>query len=198
MEDKFELLVDGLVTDGYFVTDDFFDPSFVENIRLDLTLLHEAEAFHKAGIGKGNKVIVEGAIRNDEVLWIDPTISIISARFLEYMDALRAYINYTCFAGIGGGEFHYAHYEKGGFYKKHLDCFKNSNSRMFTFIIYLNANWQKGDGGELNMFLENGERLIEPTFGRVVCFKSDLIEHEVLKSHKKRLSATGWFKRAEY
>jgi len=31
-----------------------------------------------------------------------------------------------------------------------------------------------------------------PVAGRLVCFRSDIIEHEVLPSKKERLSITGW------
>jgi SM-20-related protein len=63
---------------------------------------------------------------------------------------------------------------------------------MITLILYLNDNWQPGDGGELKIYKENEEILVEPIGGRCIIFKSAALEHEVLLTNKSRLSLTGW------
>jgi SM-20-related protein len=58
----------------------------------------------------------------------------------------------------------------------------------------LNKNWKPENGGELKLYLENGEELtIEPRAGTLVVFESHM-EHEVLMSHADRYSITGWLK----
>jgi Rps23 Pro-64 3,4-dihydroxylase Tpa1-like proline 4-hydroxylase len=52
-------------------------------------------------------------------------------------------LNATCYTGITDYEFHYTLYEKGSFYKKHFDQFRNNDSRQYSMIMYLNTNWQK-------------------------------------------------------
>jgi SM-20-related protein len=47
-------------------------------------------------------------------------------------------MNETCYAGITGYEFHYAFYEEGSFYKRHVDQFQNNQGREFSMITYLN------------------------------------------------------------
>jgi SM-20-related protein len=42
------------------------------------------------------------------------------------------------------------------------------------------------------MYLKRGIKDALPIAGRLVCFRSDVIEHEVLPSKKERLSVTGW------
>ena len=52
------------------------------------------------------------------------------------------------------------------------------------------------DGGKLIIYIqENGiEKAIEiePLAGRLVCFKSELLEHEVKETFAERLSVTDW------
>lgn len=195
-EAKHELLVQGFIDEGYYITADFFEIGFIKKLRKDLKLL--LPEFQRAGIGNWKGHIIEGSIRKDEVFWLDQETSDASGKFLRRMNELKDYLNYTCYAGINGGEFHYARYPKGAFYKKHIDSFKNSNDRLFTFILYLNeTNWQPDDGGQLKMYLDGEELLIEPQGGKIVFFKSDEIEHEVLPANRERLSVTGWFRKSE-
>ena len=112
------------------------------------------------------------------------------------MDDFVQYLNETCYTGITSYEFHYAMYEKGSFYKRHLDRFRNDDRRLFSMITYLNADWQEGDGGELSIFHDDGQtQNISPTNGKSVFFKSDELEHEVLKTIVPRMSITGWLRR---
>jgi SM-20-related protein len=63
-------------------------------------------------------------------------------------------------------------------------------------ISYLNDNWQQGDGGELSVEQDGPDLAISPVLGKTVFFKSDELSHEVLLTHKPRLSVTGWLKRS--
>jgi hypothetical protein len=55
------------------------------------------------------------------------------------------------------------------------------DTRKLTCIIYLNPQYQDGDGGELRLLLLNGGCLdLDPRGGRMVIFWSDEIPHEVL------------------
>ena len=98
--------------------------------------------------------------------------------------------------GINGYEFHYALYETGSFYKKHIDQFRNNPSRQYSMIIYLNTDWVAGDGGQLSIHqVGKASQEIDPTGGKTVFFKSSELEHEVLVANKPRISITGWLKR---
>jgi hypothetical protein len=69
----------------------------------------------------------------------------------------------------------------------------NKPQRKITAILYLNHEW---DGGQLRIFHNantNDEYIdIDPSFGKLVIFRSDLIEHEVLPSFKDRMAITFW------
>ena len=97
--------------------------------------------------------------------------------------------------GILQKEFHYAIYPKGTFYKKHIDTFQNDDRRKLSFVCYLNEDgWLPKNGGELVLYLKEGEKTIYPLPGRVVIFESQIIEHEVKPVNTERLSITGWLK----
>ena len=64
---------------------------------------------------------------------------------------------------------------------------------MISMVVYLNKAWQKGDGGELEIFRKDGTSfLVEPIEARCVMFKSAAVPHAVLASNKPRYSLTGW------
>src|SRR5690606_23077857 len=104
--------------------------------------------------------------------------------------------------GLKSFEAHLAKYPPGSFYKRHIDQFQQVSYRIISCILYLNADWREGDGGELRIFLPDGKRGekqidIVPKAGTLVCFKSDEIPHEVLPTHKERYSFTGWMRNIE-
>ncbi|MFD2634174.1 2OG-Fe(II) oxygenase [Pedobacter mendelii] len=110
------------------------------------------------------------------------------------MDSFILHLNQTCYTGITGYEFHYTMYQKGSFYKKHYDQFKNNGSRKYSMIIYLNIGWKLGDGGELCIYKKGIAQNISPVNCKSVFFKSDKLEHEVLTTNVVRMSITGWLK----
>ena len=60
--------------------------------------------------------------------------------------------------------------------------------------VYLNDEWKENDGGELCVHNEGNRQNISPLNGKSVFFKSNELEHEVLVTHKPRMSITGWLK----
>ena len=62
--------------------------------------------------------------------------------------------------------------------------------------MYLNDGWQAEDGGQLRLYLADGQvRDVLPEAGTLVVFLSADIPHEVLPASRDRLSLTGWFRR---
>ncbi|MNL15131.1 2OG-Fe(II) oxygenase superfamily protein [compost metagenome] len=110
------------------------------------------------------------------------------------MDIFVSYLNRTCYTGITGYEFHYTLYEKGSFYKKHVDQFRNNEVRQYSMIMYLNAGWKEKDGGQLCIHHPDHLQNIAPMAGKSVFFKSSDLPHEVLRTNKPRMSITGWLK----
>ncbi len=181
---------------GICVCKDFLSPTEVGSLQSDFDSVYASGAFHKAGVGQGSAQEVRDLIRNDETFWLEPqTNDVVQKALLERCDQLKSAFNRTLFLGLNEFEGHYAQYSAGGFYQRHLDSFSGDQSRMVSIVIYLNRNWQTGDGGELRVFTGDSHIDVEPIAGTLVAFMSRETEHEVLASRVPRRSFSGWFKR---
>lgn len=177
---------------GYSLCDDFVTESETEVFLSKIKELQEQNSFKQAGIGNKNLKQSNAEIRNDSISWLEKEENTDSL-FLNKIDELILNLNRRFYLGLNDYEFHFAHYAPGSFYKKHKDSFQSDDARKITVILYLNQNWKKGNGGELKLYLENKEEIIEPLAGRVLVFESHM-EHEVLESKTDRYSITGWLK----
>ena len=157
--------------------------------------LYREKLLHLAGTGDTKHVQHNSGFRSDIIYWLDREHNnMYENRFFDLMDAFVLFLNETCYTGITSYEFHYTLYEKGSFYKKHIDQFKSNDSRKYSMILYLNEDWKAADGGELRIHHEDSIENIAPTNGKSVFFKSSELEHEVLVSNELRMSITGWLK----
>lgn len=153
------------------------------------------ESFTLALIGRDGLKQEQLDIRSDQTVWLNED-NAIDNLYLEAMKSLQEGMNERLYMGLRYHEAHYAHYKPGAFYQKHLDAFRGKSSRKLTTVLYLNASWKDGDGGDLLIYDEK-EKLLErvlPTMGRLVLFLSDQFPHEVLASKKDRYSIAGWFR----
>ncbi len=195
LQAKFNSLIEDFIDHKIGICNHFISADLANKLRLHLQELHDNDSLHQAEIGQQLVQQKNILIRKDKIFWIDRKHHHpVEDEFLDMIDALILYLNITCFAGILDYEFHYAWFDKGSFYKKHLDQFHANTSRKYSFIIYLNKHWKKQDGGELKIYDVDGISLIEPTNAKSVFFQSNEIPHEVLFSNEIRMSITGWFK----
>ena len=189
-QNHFTSIADGLAETGFAIVDDFLSPVEVQQI-LSLPVFNPG-TFKKAGIGKETKQINE-AIRGDSILWLDKSTVDESLKiYLSRIDDLREYLKENLFLSLKDFECHLASYPPGSFYKRHLDQFKSDDHRKISVITYLNENWKQEEGGQLRMYVKDQEFDFLPEAGKMICFRSDLIEHEVLPATRERLSITGW------
>ncbi len=156
--------------------------------------------FRRAGVGRGKSLEVREDIRRDHVLWLQPgAASVEQEIYLARLELLRLALNRRFFLGLFEFEGHFAIYPEGAFYTAHLDRHSGTSDRVVTIILYLNPDWQPGDGGELKLWTTAGEKegafeLIEPRMGTLVCFMAGEFWHEVMPANKTRMSITGWFR----
>jgi SM-20-related protein len=199
-ESVFESCSQSLSTDHYATVDQFLTSEEVSAILVGLESKYSQNKFKKAGIGQGEKGDNNTEVRGDFIYWIDPEIVFeLKRRFMVYLNSFITHLNQKCFLSIKDSEMHYSVYPKGTFYKRHLDQFKENDNRVLSFICYLNFGWDVADGGELRLYNDEKDKNkyidILPQAGRLVCFKSDVLEHEVLVTKKARYSLTGWMLR---
>ena len=191
-------LVDGLADQGYAIIDNFLSPEEVDAILQLDEFNGELLQFQKAGIGKKADKQINESIRGDYIQWINPATAVpaIQAYLIKLNDLIK-HVNQTLFLSLKDCEVHMTVYPVGSYYHRHLDQFRGNGNRKFTFILYLNFDWQPSHGGCLRMYLPQGDTEIAmdiaPQAGRLVCFKSDAIPHEVLPTHALRYSITGWW-----
>jgi SM-20-related protein len=194
----FDQLADSLSEKGYGVIDHFLSREEFLQIK-EVADNHKVEGnFKKAGIGTAQDFQIDKQIRGDYIRWIDPAKAAASTQlYLGRMRELMHYINRTCFLSLKDVELHYTVYPVGTVYKRHLDQFRHDDHRRLSVICYLNADWQPENGGQLRMYLpqaDGSEETVDilPNGGKLACFRSDLIEHEVLPATRERYSLTGW------
>ena len=194
---QYETLINGLIDKGFGCCDAFLSTPTLRGLRNNLLHYHRGGKMHPAGVGKNFDYQKNATIRGDVIRWIDrESEDPHEQAFLGAVNEFISHLNATCYTGISGYEFHYAFYEAGSFYKRHLDRFKNDRGRQFSFVLYLNDNWQEQSNGRLSLYLENEEASVYPLEGRVVFFRSDQTEHEVHpSSDRPRLSIAGWLKK---
>jgi SM-20-related protein len=196
-EQKFEQLIEGVVTNGYAICDDFLAPDEVENLLKIFSVRYQAGKFKEASIGKQSEVHKAILVRGDEILWLESNSTDPTERmFLDKNQAFVNYLNQTCYLGIIDAEIHFAKYDIGKFYRRHRDTFQAQKGRILSVIYYLNTNWVPENGGNLIIYTqENGLEksvIVAPIAGRLVCFESEKLDHEVTETFVERLSITGW------
>jgi SM-20-related protein len=171
-------------------------PGFLSPINLmktadDLDEARSTGKFREAQVGRGDAT---KGIRSDETCWLDRgTQNLAQAKLWKKIDLLKQAFNRGLFLGLTDFQGHYASYPEGGSYQRHRDCHRSDSNRVVSLIIYLNRDWVSADGGRLRVYADESFQDVDPVGGTLVCFMSRESEHEVLISHKRRASFTGWF-----
>lgn len=193
MTSQFDSIADNLSEHGYALADQFLSQKEVRDI-LELDHFSKGtEQFKKAAIGKNHGLQINEAIRGDYIQWLNKNTSPPAVKlYLDRLQNLLGFLNQSLFLSLKDFEVHMTIYPVGSFYKRHLDQFKKDDHRKLSVICYLNQDWKEEHGGQLRMHLGENSKDILPLGGRLVCFRSDKIEHEVLPATRERLSLTGW------
>ena len=190
-------IVAALADSGWCVIPGFLSVAETADLRAECLRAHAAGSFHTAGVGRG-QAEVRSQVRGDQVLWVEEAQSDPALRgVLESYEGLRQAVNQALFLGLFELEAHFAMYQPGAGYQRHLDRFRDDDRRSLTVILYLNENWRREDGGLLRFWPDPDAMPLDivPAGGTLVAFLSERYWHEVLPANRQRLSLTGWFKR---
>lgn len=193
-----EAIADALAEPGWVVLPNFFPPDKVSALRQQAQTQWQSGAFHAAGIGRGQALNVNEAVRSDHVQWLERAETGALAEYQDFIEYLRQQLNRLLYLGLFEFEAHFAVYPPGAFYKRHLDNFRGTSNRLVTALLYLNEGWQESDGGQLRLYTDgsDGSNYIDifPHAGTLVLFRSALFWHEVLPARRERFSLTGWLR----
>lgn len=181
-----------LLNTGFLVLDDFLQPSTF------LALQNEAKqlSYRAAKITDG---LAEN-IRSDGIVWIDSQKQNMpqGQYFLTVLEQLSAQFNRHFFAGIRRVEAHFACYQAGKFYARHVDNPAGSSNRVFSCVYYMNTHWSSTDAGELMIYQSvnhtEKSQLVLPLANRLVIFDSN-IAHEVKPATRTRYSIAAWLRK---
>ncbi len=191
-----ELLIQGLCQQGFYLIDELLPSDDYHSLCTLAQQFYEHGLFRSAKIGLNLTSQQNNTIRADKIFWIEgneehPALQL----FLNKIKSLAHLFNQHLFLSINEFETHFANYQPGTYYKKHIDQFASQKTRKVSFVYYLNPDWQENHGGELHLY-DQEDRLVQtvaPKGNRFICFNSEL-PHEVCITHQPRYSITGWMK----
>lgn len=170
------------------------DTGLLTALRDEAEALWQADELRRAGIGRAGDHELVREIRRDKTRWFDGN-SAAQRGWLDFAEALRLDLNQRLALGLFSFEAHYAVYEPGGYYLKHLDSFRGAKNRILSSVLYLNPGWHSRNGGLLRLYDEPGDNVITdivPEFGTFAVFLSEEIPHEVTPALAPRFSIAGW------
>ena len=189
-------LVEAIYSNSFHIMDNLLPANVFEGLRDCALQLTDDNRFQTARIGNQAKTARNQDIRRDSIFWLDEDSG--NPAVLAYLAAMKeiaSALNQQLFMGLVNFESHFALYQPGSFYKKHVDQFHNTQDRKISSVFYLNADWNASFGGELILYdkVDNVLDKILPVSNRLVCFDSTL-PHEVNTTTETRLSIAGWMK----
>lgn len=192
-----EKQIDALAAPGWFAQENFLSRDLCNALVADLKTRQEAGQMKDAAVGRGGSRVRAGDIRTDQTYWLNGE-TVAQTECLQLMDRVRVQLNRMLYLGLNSYEAHYAAYQAGGFYKKHLDSFKGKRNRIISTVLYLTPDWQDHDQGHLVLYdpVDQERELgrVLPHQGTLACFLSEDIPHEVLPPARERVSIAGWFR----
>lgn len=166
-------------------------------LRQEVEILEKTAAMERAGIGRGSEFTRDRSVRRDRIAWLNGETRA-QQQLFDFLEQVRVGLNRRLFLGLQRFEAHYASYQPGDFYRRHVDSFRGRASRVVSLVLYLNEAWRPGDGGELQVFnRESPDEVcgrVLPDEGRVAIFMSEEVPHEVLPAARTRHSIACWFR----
>ncbi|UFS55865.1 2OG-Fe(II) oxygenase [Comamonadaceae bacterium M7527] len=193
-ESSLHLITERLHSCGWCVVDDALPAEAALALAAHAAALPN-EALHRAGVGRAGQHQTLDTLRRDHIVWLDEQC-MPDDIWLGAMTQLQQHLNQQLYLGLQMYEAHYARYQPGDFYGRHVDAFKGQSNRVVSTVLYLNGNWpvDNSAGGELVLYTHEASHHIKPVLARLVVFLSEGLPHEVLPAARTRHSIAGWFR----
>lgn len=202
----FDNICSDLYQQGYSVQKNSLPDDLAQALYQRISTL-ESSQLKKAGIGRDNNYVQHDDIRRDKIHWIEGETTA-EQQWLDWLQGLQSHINQRLYLGLFSYESHFAIYQPGDFYKKHMDAFQGESNRKLSVVTYLNPQWCAEYKGELVLFNTPEPpsswhdsieiKKILPEFSTTVIFLSEDFPHEVLCAEKTRFSIASWFQINQY
>jgi len=180
---------------GISIRDHFIAPPQIRALLESARARQARGEFAAARIGREASLQRREDIRGDFTCWLREPLIPAERILLDKFEALRLELNRHTFLGLFDLELHYAWYPAAAAYARHVDQPHGTVQRKISLVLYLNQEWNCGDGGALRIYEAGQPRCdIEPFGGRLVCFLTEGREHEVLTARRDRWSVSGWYR----
>lgn len=188
LTDWLEQLASPFYQQGYVVLEQAIPADLCHALYQDI----QHQTLKAAGVGRQGQYQLDQQVRRDQTAWLSCD-NAVQQQYLQLMTQLQLDMNQRCFLGLIDFEAHYARYQQGDFYQKHLDAFVGRSNRVLSVVCYLNTVER---GGELVLYDEQDQVLtkVQPKAGTLVVFESCRFPHEVLPAAETRYSIAGWFR----
>lgn len=192
-DELFERLALDLEQHGFSVQPDALPANVTASLTTQVDELTPRQ-FRPAVIGRGERASRNRFVRRNRIHWLEEDQVALGA-WHEWTASLQAYLNRRLFLGLFSFESHLTLYQRGDFYKRHVDAFKGERNRVVSLVAYLNEGWLPDQGGELVLYPEGQAPIqVTPSFGTVVIFLSEDVPHEVRVVERTRYGVAGWFR----
>ncbi len=194
---NFDEIIHLLNQQGIVVTDTAIPPLWHKGLLAMGKRLWEEKQFTPGEIGL-DKDGRKPQIRGDYIYWVQPNSPESEHPFFDWMNKFRQTLNDQYGMGLHSQEFHFARYDSGMGYKKHIDQHRGTDFRKVSIVFYLNENWDPDNGGEICFFNPRDPDTeifrAPPIGGRLAIFVSGVMPHEVMPCKAPRWSLTGWLR----
>jgi SM-20-related protein len=189
-------MVADLAAHGHAVARHALGQDAIAGLRERALALRDAGEMRPAGVGRSAAHGVHADIRGDRIRWLDAVPQGAAEEAVRaHLEALRTACNQALMLGLRAFEGHYALFAPGTGYARHLDRFRDDDTRVLSCVLYLNDGWTAADGGALRLETRDGPRDVLPEGGTLVVFLAAEFAHEVRVARRPRLALTGWFRR---
>lgn len=179
---------------GWWVDDAAIDRSLCAALLADLHALDAAAELSAAGVGRAATYRRDWSVRGDRIAWLTSATAA-QRTFLAGLETLRIALNRSLYLGLVAADAHFAQYDPGARYQRHVDSFRGTANRIVSLVAYLNSDWSPADGGDLVLYEPGTMRQlarVAPCAGTVVVFLSEEVPHEVMAASRDRASIAAW------
>jgi SM-20-related protein len=191
--DEFDTATASLAADGWCVLKGLMSAAQTLALTNECLAMHDARQLTPARVGADRDRTL---LRGDSTHWFESdALSAPQQAFADRIDVLRIELSRSLMLGLVDSESHYAVYQPGAGYARHLDQLRDNDARVVSAVFYLNDAWQEAEGGALRLHLaDQSHRDIYPHAGTLLLFLSAQFEHEVLPATRDRMSIACWMR----
>eukprot|EP00941_MAST-03F_sp_MAST-3F-sp1_P003305 g3305.t1 len=187
---------------GFIVIDDFLGKDNAMDVLSELKHLDSKGNLKPAGMGRGEQKWTDPTIRGDRFMWVPggvacegapvalsrlfDSVHFIRDEFKSVVPSLqlseRSSVQLSCYPGSPTTPRNY---------RRHRDAYVGSaEQRKLTCLYYTCEDWKESHGGQLRLYLPHcptfsskGFHDVSPKLDRLLSFRSDVVDHEVLDTY---------------